>query len=265
MFFSGVMPRHEYTLMVVTRCPEPGRSYNFGVTHLDGYLGLFRPGAMLEATTPAGYGNATLSIPEPLFRDWVAKDCPEIPAAVLRDGAGVKLPADCYRALFGLLTRVGDALRDPDHPLAHPAARLQLESDLLRAFLEVVFRSCKGRERPVRRGLQRRFQQLATARGILEHCAAANLPADLVSREMGLGRRTVESLFKDLLGIGPASYLKVLRLHAVRNALRTAESGCGSVKRLAMERGFWHLGHFAADYRKLFGEIPRETLAKARA
>jgi AraC-like DNA-binding protein len=263
MFFSGVMPRNGYSLMVVTRCPTPGRSFNFGVTHGDGYLGLFAPAAQVEATTPAGYGNASLTIPESLFLEGVARDCPELPATVLRGGAGVKIPESRYRVLLQLRTRVSDALRDPNQPLDHPAARCQLQSELLHAFLEVAFASCERRERPARGGLQRRHQHLARARGILEHCAAAHRPVELLCTEMGLGRRTVEYLFRDLLGVGPATYLKLLRLNAVRSALRAADPGSGTVKRTALEWGFWHLGHFAADYRNLFGETPQQTLARA--
>jgi len=33
------------------------------------------------------------------------------------------------------------------------------------------------------------------------------------------------------------------------------------VKQVAYAHGFWHLGQFAHDYKRLFGESPSETLA----
>jgi AraC family transcriptional regulator, ethanolamine operon transcriptional activator len=34
------------------------------------------------------------------------------------------------------------------------------------------------------------------------------------------------------------------------------------VKKIALDSGFWHLGHFAKDYHALFGENPSETLRR---
>jgi len=32
------------------------------------------------------------------------------------------------------------------------------------------------------------------------------------------------------------------------------------VQDIAARWGFWHLSHFANDYRRMFGELPSETL-----
>ena len=37
------------------------------------------------------------------------------------------------------------------------------------------------------------------------------------------------------------------------------------VKSVALAHGFWQLGNFAHDYRAMFGELPSETLAAAKA
>jgi AraC family ethanolamine operon transcriptional activator len=46
----------------------------------------------------------------------------------------------------------------------------------------------------------------------------------------------------------------------VRQELKVAPAGTASVREIARRWGFWHTGEFAADYRRLFGELPSETL-----
>jgi hypothetical protein len=50
----------------------------------------------------------------------------------------------------------------------------------------------------------------------------------------------------------------------VRQALESAGPEPPLVKTVALDHGFWHLGHFACDYRDLFGETPSETVARAK-
>ena len=59
--------------------------------------------------------------------------------------------------------------------------------------------------------------------------------------------------------MGPMTFYRMIRLNAVRKALKT-ESEC-SVKMIARSFGFHHLSNFAADYLRAFGEYPSETLA----
>jgi AraC-like DNA-binding protein len=49
-------------------------------------------------------------------------------------------------------------------------------------------------------------------------------------------------------------------MHLARRALRQADPLATTVTVIATEHGFWDLGRFAAVYRKLFGELPSETL-----
>ena len=53
------------------------------------------------------------------------------------------------------------------------------------------------------------------------------------------------------------------RLNAARRELRHGGPDT-VVADVANHQGFWHMGQFAADYRRMFGELPRETLARAR-
>ena len=62
--------------------------------------------------------------------------------------------------------------------------------------------------------------------------------------------------------ISRVTYLRHQRLHGARRALLQAAPTSGAVKHAALDWGFPHHGHFAHDYRTLFGESPAETLVR---
>ena len=76
----------------------------------------------------------------------------------------------------------------------------------------------------------------------------------------GVSKRTLEYAFSNHLGICPKTYLNAVRLNAVHRQLRGAQPGEIHVADAANHWGFWHMGQFAADYRKLFGQNPSVTL-----
>jgi AraC-like DNA-binding protein len=78
------------------------------------------------------------------------------------------------------------------------------------------------------------------------------------SHSRGSGR-TLFQYFRDFRGTSPMRYLRDARFEKVRDALKRAQSEEG-VAELAMKWGFSHLGRFAVEYRKRFGESPSETL-----
>ncbi|GAB2872164.1 helix-turn-helix domain-containing protein [Paraburkholderia jirisanensis] len=93
---------------------------------------------------------------------------------------------------------------------------------------------------------------------------AVNVPE--LCEHLHVSRRTLQYCFEDVLGIAPASYLRVIRLNGVRRDLcDMSGGGVQSVQDIAAAWGFWHLSQFATDYRKLFGVRPSDTLKAARA
>ncbi len=46
--------------------------------------------------------------------------------------------------------------------------------------------------------------------------------------------------------------------------LATTEPGGMTVSDAGLHWGFWELGRFAGQYRRLFGELPSETLSRAK-
>lgn len=75
--------------------------------------------------------------------------------------------------------------------------------------------------------------------------------------------RTLFKHFKDWKGVSPMRYLRDARLARVRDALRAADAE-QSITTIALRFGFTHMGRFALEYRRRFGESPSETLRKPR-
>jgi len=75
-------------------------------------------------------------------------------------------------------------------------------------------------------------------------------------------KRSLHYGFQDMFGMGPMAFLKVLRLHAIRRLLLSADPKSLQVKEVACAWGFYSMGHFARDYKQLFGESPSQTLAR---
>jgi AraC family ethanolamine operon transcriptional activator len=262
MLFSGSMPWDCYTLVFVTACPEKGRSFNFATEHKDGYMGFFPPGGIVDAYTPQGYANATLTVSSSVFEAAVERMFPEIPESVMKNGSGMRIGAAEQARLRGMLKSVMDGIEEPSRPLLGEGARGQLEMDMLDAFLMVLRSGCESLIPMPGPRIEGRLRRLKQARDYLTENLHASLSITELCVEMGMSRRGVELLFQDSLGIGPSAFLRHQRLHGVRRALKAAPPVVGVVKQTALAWGFWHMGHFAREYRELFGESPSATLSR---
>ena len=80
----------------------------------------------------------------------------------------------------------------------------------------------------------------------------------------GVGERTLQYALRERFGLTPAAFLKMRRLAEVRGRLLRPGIGDLTVGETAASLGFWHVGQFAADYRRAFGETPSQTLRRSR-
>lgn len=85
---------------------------------------------------------------------------------------------------------------------------------------------------------------------------------DDLCRIADTSRRTLEYSFSDYFGTSPKRFIKALKLNAARNDLLTGSYGSEQVVEIASGWGFTHMGQFSADYRRMFGEKPSETLRR---
>ena len=84
-----------------------------------------------------------------------------------------------------------------------------------------------------------------------------------ICEAVGVHSRVLQYCFNEVFGVTPVAYLRCLRLHQVRRDIKGSPHA--SIGDIAARWGIWHLGRLAADYRRLFGELPSATAREAGA
>ncbi len=107
---------------------------------------------------------------------------------------------------------------------------------------------------------RKRERALVRAEAFIEQTGGAGIKIKDICRAAQVSQRTLQYAFVERFGVTPQGFLKSFRLNSVRRQLRLADHFNESITDIANRFGFWHLGQFAADYRRLFGELPSETV-----
>jgi AraC family ethanolamine operon transcriptional activator len=63
----------------------------------------------------------------------------------------------------------------------------------------------------------------------------------------------------EVTGLSPMAYLKAILLNEARREIREIGLERGQIQAISRRFGFRRAGHFAADYCRLFGELPSQT------
>ena len=104
---------------------------------------------------------------------------------------------------------------------------------------------------------------LRRAREYIEAHLPDALTVDEIASASGLCVRSLQVAFRQHAGQTPMAYLRERRLLAVHE--RLSDPGADTtVTSVALQFGFAHLGRFAQDYARRFGESPHRTLQRHR-
>ena len=80
-----------------------------------------------------------------------------------------------------------------------------------------------------------------------------------ICEEYDIPERTLRYTFRKYKGMAPKRYINSLKYSAIHTDLRAPELALVPIKSIAGQYGFWHMGQFAADYKRHFGELPSDT------
>ena len=126
-------------------------------------------------------------------------------------------------------------------------------------------RTAETRPEPRPRAVAHALCIVAAAEAVMDADLTRPVYTEQLCATLGVSARCLYDAFRAALGVSPHAHLKSRRLMLVRRALSRRQEGPDLVKSVALGHGFWHLGHFARDYRALFGELPSQTLASRGA
>jgi len=143
--------------------------------------------------------------------------------------------------------------------LGVPAVRAQLSERLLLALVNAV--EAHGESLAVGTPIAR--ERTRIVRQITDHLLAfPDRPMQLsdLCQLTGSSARSIARACQTILETSPLRYLKQLRLNQARILLREGSRDRTTVSECALFAGFSHLGRFSADYRRMFGESPSQTL-----
>jgi len=161
-------------------------------------------------------------------------------------------------ALLRALAQLWSSFESIDGPaLDSPIAQAELEDELIARFIMAVD-SDDGESES---GVRAVPSYLHTAEEYLLANLSRPVTRDNLADVAGVSIRTLSRAFVKRYGTGPMGFLKQRRLDAAYKDLSGAESGTLSVTDIALNYGFNHLGKFAIEYRKTFGESPSTSLA----
>jgi AraC family ethanolamine operon transcriptional activator len=252
---QGLSPADYLTFAILLRA-GPRTTY-YGVHPDASRLIVAAPGGV-DVTVDAEYSHLILLVRmELLQRRLPAQRLAYLIRAA--DRHGLSLAPNTLAGFHDWLARALERAFDNPNAFEHAAVIASLEEGLL-YWLARICAPTDGSPHAGRRrrGLNRALEYLRTAD--VSRVSVADL-----CRVAQVSERTMQYAFRDELDLSPLAFLRRLRLHAARRELMNAEGVLPRVTDVANRQGFLELGRFAADYRRLFGELPSETLAHRRA
>jgi len=215
------------------------------------------PATEFEGLSFPGFGGFTLAVSEERLE--------EVTATLGVSEAGWRNDPDGQprildpRAVHAFRSRLGwivDQLESDPMALGAAALEHELAFEIPAQLIETLASASEAaevapssvRDLAVRRAIQFLEEQADSAPTVRAVCEAARV-----------SWRTLDYAFREHFAVTPRAYMKALRLNRVRRDLLDGGPDA-RIADVANRWGFWHMGQLAADYRRLFDELPSDTL-----
>jgi AraC-like DNA-binding protein len=202
----------------------------------------------LDVDAGAGFISFSVSLDQAMLEDWLSKE-------------GILAPCN-WNFCMDYRKRKNPETARNFRNLIYNAVYLG-EFDLME-FKWGLFRTLETDVHHCRKHLAVNFVPIHETLEMIHQAVRVGMDINLeyVLEFYGGPMRTFYYNFKKYTGCTPHQYIKHLKLAHVRKLLKGARPDCSEVRSFAYQFGFKHLGQFSSDYRKLFGEVPSDTLKR---
>ena len=209
----------------------------------------FSPGSEMEIVTKGSAGDLSITLSADEFESLREGLYPELDSYPLTHSMVLEGTRSMHQRIEeGILSASTGQVADPESlslllarvlsTIADPRTRRSADP---RERLRVVSRAVEM--------IEERYQDSIRLEDLCRHAHA--------------GARTLQRAFVERFGVTPMGYLKTRRLGAARSLLAKRRPEELSVSEAARLCGFTHLGCFSVEYRRFFGESPRQTLRRS--
>ena len=233
--------------------PVAGMRDWFGNAYSDGSILPFNQPGGIDGVSESGFSAFTVSLDKSLLTEVSQSFGIPVPNYFLESDPDMVIAHSPETRRFR--AAIGHVVHSHEQPLDRRTVD-ELVVSLLRAGLSdnvILDKSTPAsRSRALSRALAFIAENTQDDITVRELCAASVTPL-----------RTLDRAFKERFDIGPKAYLQRTRLSKVRATLLMRVPGT-RIADVANASGFWHMGQFARDYKRMFGELPSETLRDGR-
>ena len=107
---------------------------------------------------------------------------------------------------------------------------------------------------------KRKKFQTKIVRDLLNEHKDEPIDISTILSELNISKSQLHHVFKKEYGITPKKYLQVLRFNAIRRILLLSDPNSVTIEEVVYKYNIFHMSHFSAQYKNIFGETPSQTL-----
>jgi len=221
---------------------------------------VFKPGSEIDCISRPGFENFTLSYPE----EYLNELCANLGLPGVNILANGNETFECSMVELSEsrqdLRQIIDSLKNSSSVINNSSLIHTMDVELPEQILLTLARSV-----PIKnKSLRVRNRAIIQIKQYMAEYPNEPVTVSQLCKITKVSIRTLQYAFLEHYGVTPKTYLKNFRLNSVRRELWKSDSDFTKVNDVASLWGFWHMGAFAANYRKLFGELPSDTLQRKK-